>query len=95
MVKHSLDGYGDWGDYPNCLPNGSSHTIMFNPSMIRDPDHEVILERNGHLVEHPGDGASHVFRLFGRTIFNLHLTQVWYIGSIILYSILLHGRKAR
>jgi len=87
MVKHSLDGYGDWGDYPSRLPKGSSHTIMFNPSMIRDPDHQVISERNGHPGENLDDGASHLSRLFGRTIFNLHLTQVWYIGSIILYSI--------
>jgi formate C-acetyltransferase len=30
---------GDWADYFNCLPNGASHTITFNPSMIRDTEH--------------------------------------------------------
>ena len=30
---------GDWADYFNCLPNGASHTITFNPSMIRDAEH--------------------------------------------------------
>jgi len=34
------DGIGDWGEYFNCLPNGASHTITFNPSMIRDPEHK-------------------------------------------------------
>ncbi len=33
------DGRGDWGDYFNCLPNGASHTITFNPSIIKDPEH--------------------------------------------------------
>ncbi len=33
------DGTGYWEDYLNCLPNGASHTITFNPSMLRDPEH--------------------------------------------------------
>jgi formate C-acetyltransferase len=33
------DGNGDWGGYLNSLPNGSSHTITLNPSMLRDPEH--------------------------------------------------------
>ncbi|MBW1890325.1 MAG: hypothetical protein JRI93_07355 [Deltaproteobacteria bacterium] len=33
------DGSGDWSDYFNCLPNGASHTMTFNPSMIKDPEH--------------------------------------------------------
>jgi len=30
---------GDWGDYFNCLPNGASHTISFNPSILADREH--------------------------------------------------------
>ena len=30
---------GDWQGYNNSLPNGASHTITFNPSMLRDPEH--------------------------------------------------------
>ncbi len=30
---------GDWEDYVNCLPNGASHTITFNPSIVKDPEH--------------------------------------------------------
>ncbi len=33
------DGKGDWEEYFNVLPNGASHTITFNPSIIRDPEH--------------------------------------------------------
>ena len=33
------DGNGHWGEYLSCLPNGASHTITFNPSIIRDPEH--------------------------------------------------------
>ena len=33
-------GKGDWGDYLNNLPNGASHTITFNPSIIKDPEHK-------------------------------------------------------
>jgi formate C-acetyltransferase len=35
----ALDGNGDWQEYCNCLPNGASHTITFNPSIIKDPEH--------------------------------------------------------
>jgi formate C-acetyltransferase len=28
---------GDWEDFHNCLPNGASHTISFNPSLIAKP----------------------------------------------------------
>ena len=31
---------GDWGEYVNYLPNGASHTITFNTSLIRDPTHK-------------------------------------------------------
>jgi len=30
---------GCWEDYVNRLPNGASHTITFNPSIIKDPEH--------------------------------------------------------
>ena len=30
---------GDWGDTTNLLPNGASHTMTFNPSLLRDPEH--------------------------------------------------------
>ena len=33
-------GQGDWLDTMNCLPNGASHTITFNPSIIKDPEHK-------------------------------------------------------
>jgi pyruvate-formate lyase len=33
-------GKGDWLDYINCLPNGASHTITFNPSILKDPEHK-------------------------------------------------------
>ena len=33
------DSAGDWGGYRNMLPNGASHTITFNPSILRDPEH--------------------------------------------------------
>jgi formate C-acetyltransferase len=36
----AADGIGDWGEYFNCLPNGASHTIAFNPSIIKDPEHK-------------------------------------------------------
>jgi formate C-acetyltransferase len=32
---------GDWGEYRNCLPNGASHTITFNPAILRDPAHKA------------------------------------------------------
>ena len=34
------DGNGDWEDFINVLPNGGSHTMSFNPSMIRDAEHK-------------------------------------------------------
>ncbi|PKN68877.1 MAG: hypothetical protein CVU54_13470 [Deltaproteobacteria bacterium HGW-Deltaproteobacteria-12] len=34
------DRNGDWEDYFNVLPNGASHTITFNPSILRDPVHK-------------------------------------------------------
>jgi len=33
------DGQGDWEDYLNMLPNGGSHTMTFNPSILRDAEH--------------------------------------------------------
>jgi formate C-acetyltransferase len=36
----SPGGNGDWGEYINLLPNGSSHTMTFNPSMLRDSEHK-------------------------------------------------------
>jgi formate C-acetyltransferase len=35
------DGRGDWGAYLNNLPNGASHTITFNPSILKDPEHKA------------------------------------------------------
>jgi formate C-acetyltransferase len=35
----ALDGKGDWGGYLNVLPNGGSHTMTFNPSILRDLEH--------------------------------------------------------
>ncbi|HSV98192.1 MAG TPA: pyruvate formate lyase family protein [Spirochaetota bacterium] len=34
-------GGGDWKGYLNSLPNGASHTITFNPSLLRDPEHRT------------------------------------------------------
>jgi len=34
-----LGGKNDDGTYLNCLPNGASHTITFNPSIINNPEH--------------------------------------------------------
>ncbi len=36
----AADGNGDWEDFLNCLPNGASHTMTFNPSIIQDPEHK-------------------------------------------------------
>jgi pyruvate-formate lyase len=33
------DGIGDWKGYCSCLPNGASHTITINPSLLRDEQH--------------------------------------------------------
>lgn len=32
--------HGDYGQYFNCLPNGASHTITFNTSVVKDPEHK-------------------------------------------------------
>jgi len=40
MGGKAATGNGHWGEYLNCLPNGASHTITFNPSIIRDPEHK-------------------------------------------------------
>jgi formate C-acetyltransferase len=34
----AADGRGDWEEYLNLLPNGGSHTMTFNPSILRDPE---------------------------------------------------------
>ncbi len=39
MGGRAADGKGDWEDYYNMLPNGASHTITFNPSILRDTEH--------------------------------------------------------
>jgi formate C-acetyltransferase len=33
------DGFGDWGETLNLLPNGASHTMTFSPAMLRDAEH--------------------------------------------------------
>jgi formate C-acetyltransferase len=38
MGGKSADGKGDWDDYLSHLPNGASHTITFNPSILRNPE---------------------------------------------------------
>ncbi len=40
MGGKAQDGRGDWGEYLSNLPNGASHTITFNPSLLRDPEHK-------------------------------------------------------
>jgi trans-4-hydroxy-L-proline dehydratase len=37
----ATDGKGDWGSYVNDLPNGASHTITFNPAIVKDPEHKT------------------------------------------------------
>lgn len=32
---------GDYEGYLNCLPNGASHTITFNSSVVKDPAHKA------------------------------------------------------
>lgn len=32
---------GDWGEYLSCLPNGASHTMTFNPGILKDPEHKA------------------------------------------------------
>jgi formate C-acetyltransferase len=39
-VGTALGGKTEDGEYINYLPNGASHTITFNPSIIRDPEHK-------------------------------------------------------
>ena len=34
------NGMGDWDEYLNSLPNGASHTMTFNPSILQDPEHK-------------------------------------------------------
>jgi len=34
-------GLGSYQDYYNLLPNGGSHTMTFNPSLLRDPEHRA------------------------------------------------------
>jgi formate C-acetyltransferase len=38
-VGKALGGKTETGEYINYLPNGASHTITFNPSVLRDPEH--------------------------------------------------------
>ncbi|MHA1777738.1 MAG: hypothetical protein DRO88_07210 [Promethearchaeia archaeon] len=38
-VGEALGGKSDDGSYINFLPNGASHTITFNPSLLRDKEH--------------------------------------------------------
>ena len=35
----SENGGGLWDGYVNLLPNGASHTMTFNPSILKDPEH--------------------------------------------------------
>jgi formate C-acetyltransferase len=39
-VGIALGGKTKTGDYINMLPNGASHTITFNPSILRDSEHQ-------------------------------------------------------
>jgi formate C-acetyltransferase len=39
-VGKALGGKTETGEYVNYLPNGASHTISFNPSILRDPEHK-------------------------------------------------------
>ncbi len=39
-VGKVLGGKTETGEYINYLPNGASHTITFNPSIIEDPEHK-------------------------------------------------------
>ncbi len=40
LVGTAADGQGTPRQYENLLPNGGSHTITFNPSLLRDPEHK-------------------------------------------------------
>jgi formate C-acetyltransferase len=39
-VGKVLGGKSNSGEYINYLPNGASHTITFNPSILKDPEHQ-------------------------------------------------------
>jgi formate C-acetyltransferase len=39
-VGIALGGKSEKGEYYNCLPNGASHTITFNPSLLRSTEHK-------------------------------------------------------
>ena len=39
VLGGKVDGEGDWQGFVNLLPNGGSHTMTFNPSLIRDEEH--------------------------------------------------------
>lgn len=39
-VGRALGGKTETGDYINYLPNGASHTITFNPSILASPEHK-------------------------------------------------------
>jgi len=39
-VGKVLGGKTESGEYINYLPNGASHTITFNPALIKDPEHK-------------------------------------------------------
>jgi trans-4-hydroxy-L-proline dehydratase len=41
MGGKAESGKGDWEEYLNLLPNGASHTITFNPTLLRDPEHRA------------------------------------------------------
>ena len=36
----SHDHFANWDGFINLLPNGSSHTMTFNPTLLRDPEHK-------------------------------------------------------
>jgi formate C-acetyltransferase len=36
-----LGGKAESGEYINYLPNGASHTLTFNPGVLRDPEHKM------------------------------------------------------
>jgi len=40
-VGMALGGKTESGEYVNVLPNGASHTITFNPSILVDPEHKA------------------------------------------------------
>jgi len=41
MGGRAAAGQGDWDGYMSMLPNGASHTMTFNPSLLRDPEHRA------------------------------------------------------